>query len=252
MYCLTMVTMNRRNILARSLEAIIATTREEAESEGVQIFVTDNASTDGTPDYLREMESQGKLKAWCMSKNLGTEVGRNVYWQHCIGNYTVRIDDKVKPLVPGWLKSLRRLSDIHNNAVVAVPYDPTVMFLHTVAPCVSYLRWDSEQGQGGPLILIPPAVINALGACDEIPGLVYGWGDCLYLQRAILLGYEFGFSLRSPVEFLTSASPAARAKAMEFHGVYVERLREYREGERDVFIDPMTTRGYQMGLEARP
>lgn len=243
--------MNRKNILAESLEAIIATTRDEAELEGVQIFVTDNGSTDGTPEFLRQMELEGKLNAWCMAENLGTEVGRNVYWQHCQGAYTVRIDDKVKPLVPGWLKSMRRLSDLHKNALVAVPYDPTVMFLHDVAPCISYLRWDNDQGQGGPLILIPPPVIDALGACDEIPGLVYGWGDCLYIKRAALLGYEFGFSLRSPVEFLTSASPEARAKAMEFHSVYVERLREYQEAERDVFIPIDSTRGYAMGLEAR-
>lgn len=249
MYAITICTMNRQAVLQRTLDAILATTRQEGETEGVEILVVDNNSEDSTPDLLREYERQGKLKAWCLPSNLGTEMGRNVFWAETGGKDTLRMDDKVMPLYPGWLRSLKVLAD-RNHALMAVPYDPAVLGLWRLAPIVPAMTWPHEQGVGGPLIFIPAEVRDQLGGCDEIPGMVYGWGDILYIERAKLLGWKFGFSLRSPVEFLASANPARRAGAMEYHGLYMERLREYREAERDLYIDPLSTEGYRIGQEA--
>lgn len=228
--CVSIVTWNRQPILERTLKAL------EQTAEDIDILVTDNGSTDGTPEMLRAMEAASRLKAFILTENRGTAGGRNAHWAECIGHDTVRLDDKCLPLVPGWLKALKRQSD-DRHALVAVPYDPTVLHLWQVAPALDYVQWDTDQGQGGPVIFIPAAVMEALGAVDELsPDIRYGWDDCAYIQRAMLLGWHFGFSLRAPFEFLTSASPAARQKAMEYHPLYVERLRQYREAERDLFI----------------
>lgn len=248
-YAITLATFHRRDMLKRTLDAIIATTRREAETEGVEIYVADNASTDDSADLLRQYEAEGKLRAFCLTENLGTDIGRNVFWQHTEGKDTIRIDDKVLPLCDGWLYSMKRIA-YENHALVAAPYDPTVMGLLNIAPPVPYLHWDSDMGMGGPLIFIPAKARDQLGACDELfEGHLYGWTDCTYIQRARLLGWHFGFSLRSPVEFLARADPNRRNTAMDYHHLYVERLRQYREAERDVFISVESTIGYRKGKE---
>lgn len=222
--------MNRASVLERTLQGLRDT------CEDIEILVTDNGSTDSTPDLLRAMEAAGRLRAFILPENRGTAGGRNAHWAECIGHDTVRLDDKCLPLVPGWLKAMQRQA-YERHAIVAVPYDPTVLHLWQVAPCIDFVQWDIDQGQGGPVIFIPAEVTEQLGAVDELsPDIKYGWDDCAYLERARLLGWKVGFSLRAPFEFLTGANPASRAKAMEYHPLYVERLRQYRDAERDVFI----------------
>ena len=242
--------MNRRDVLRATLEAIFTTTRREADAEGVQVLVTDNNSEDDTPDMLREMEQDGKLRAWLLPENLGTSGGRNAHFGECIGHDTVRLDDKALPLVAGWLTTMRALSEKH-HALLGPPYDPTVRALEKIAPCVPFFDWPHEQGQGGPVIFIPAQATEQLGGIDELPGCRYGWDDCAQVQRAMLLGWHYGFCLNTPWRFTASASPERRAKAMEYHPLYLERLREYKEAERDVFVPIESTEGYKKGLEAR-
>ncbi len=250
-YAISMVTMNRKGILQQTLDAIISTTRREAETEGVEIFVTDNNSTDGSQELLGRYEKEGHLKSWCLSKNLGTDIGRNVHWAETAGKDTLRMDDKVLPLCDGWLYAMKKAA-YDNHALTAVPYDPTVLHLYHLAPPVPFVRWDIDQGQGGPLIFIPAEARDALGACDELfSEHRYGWTDCTYIERARLLGWHFGFTLRVPVTMLAQANPASRDFAMQYHGLYVERVRQYKEAERDVFIPIEETIGYKAGLEAR-
>ncbi len=246
MIALSIVTMNRCEILRRTLDAMLATTTDD----DVQILVTDNASSDGTPEMLREYEAEGKIRAWLLKENLGTSGGRNAHWAECIGHDAVRIDDKVLPLYPGWLTSLKLIAE-REHAIVAVPYDPTVLGLWQLAPIVPAMTWSHEQGVGGPLIFIPGEVTEALGGVDELcPEIKYGWDDVLQIERAKLLGWKFAFSLRSPVQFLAQADPTRRNSAMDYHGLFMQRLQEYREAERDLFIPIEETRGYQAGREA--
>lgn len=243
---LSIVTYNRKDVLRRTLENVEATCPEEH-----QILVTDNGSIDGTWEMLKNMEKEGRLKAWCLKENLGTAGGRNAHWAECLGFDSVRMDDKVMPQARGWLTSLKVQSDQYHS-IVGPPYDPSTSYLWTIAPTVDYVRWDSEQGEGGPLIFIPGEVTEMLGGVDELaPDIKYGWDDCLYIRRARLLGWGFGFSLRVPVQFTASASPERRAKAMEYHHLHVQRLKEYSEAERDLFIDTSTTYGWVAGREAR-
>ncbi len=244
---LSMVTYNRRDILKRTLAAI----EQSCTDDDYRLLVTDNASSDGTGEMLREMETAGKLKCWCLKENMGTAAGRNAHWAECIGHDSVRIDDKVLPLLPGWLTSLSVLAH-STHTVVAVPYDPTVLHLWQMAPLVSFVGWPNDQGEGGPLIYIPGEVTEKLGGVDELaPDIKYGWDDCLYIERAKLIDWGFGFSLRSRVEYLASANPARRNSAEVYSGIFHEVLDEYRQGMRDVFIPIEQTVGYKLGQEAR-
>lgn len=250
MYCLSIVTFNRRDILKGTLEAIWQTTQRENEEEGVQVVVTDNASSDSTGEMLQEYERQGKLKCWLLKQNVGTSGGRNAHWGECIGHDSVRMDDKSLPLCSGWLTAMRRLSYLHHS-IVAPPYDPTVQGLTRLAPCVPLVNWPQDSGQGGPVIFIPAEVTQQLGGIDQFADAVYGWDDVSQIRRAMLLGWGFGFELRTPWRFTASASPERRAKAMEYHGLYVETMRQYAAGERDIYIPVESTLGYKLGKEVR-
>lgn len=226
----SIVTMSRRSLLERVLDTLSQC------GEEIEVLVTDNASTDDTLTMLKDREIPGRLQVFPLTENRGTAGGRNAQAKHWVGNDMVRLDDKCLPLAPGWLKSLKRQA-YERHSIVAVPYDPTVLHLWQVAPCVDYVGWDIDQGQGGPVIFIPAEVTEKLGLVDELhPDIKYGWDDVLYIERARLLGWNFGFSLRAPFEFLASATPAARSKALEYHPLYCERLRQYKEAERDLYI----------------
>ncbi len=251
MFALSVVTWNRRELLERVLRTVEETTRAEAESVGVKVLVTDNGSTDGTPDMLRQMEAAGKLRAWLLPENRGTAEGRNAHWAECLGHDAVRLDDKVLPLCAGWLTALKVQSDRY-HAILAPPYDPTVRHIEVLAPAVDYVGWPQDMGRGGPLIYIPAEVTAALGGVDELdPEIRYGWDDVLQIERAMLLGWNFGFTLRVPVEFLASANPARRASAMKWHPLYLERLHQYREAERDVLIPMEETAGWRLTVKGK-
>lgn len=236
-YMLSMVTMNRRQTLFRVLDAIYDTTETEQKAEGVRVLVTDNGSTDGTVGMLRSSARWPGIEVFPLPENAGTERARNItHWPLCVGHDTVRIDDKVLPLAPDWLTVLRLQSQRHHS-IVATPYDPTVTPLQVLAPTLGYVNWPENRGRGGPLIFIPGEVTAALGGCDELhPDHRYGYSDCLYIERAMLLGWKFGFSLRCPVEYLARADPSRRNSAAQWHTIYMERSRQYAEGERDLYI----------------
>lgn len=251
-FAVSIVAYRRRDILRRTLEAVWETTREEAPL----VVCCDNNSGDGTAEMLAEYERDGRLIANCLDVNIGTSGGHNANLSACQGRDLVRLDDKSRVTTPGWLTSLKVISDQH-HAILAPPYDPTVQSLWTIAPCVPFVQWDvNGAGVGGPLIYFPAEVMEALGAFDEIRKpdgelAVYGWDDCLAVQRAAEIGWRWGFTLRCPVEFAAQASPERRAKAMEWHPAYQELLRQYREAERDLTVDLTTTAGYRAARAAR-
>lgn len=229
----SIVTHNRRAILERTLAALWETCTEDP----LDVLITDNGSTDGTPGYLRELVDSGErpVHIWLLPDNLGSARARNAHWEHCIGHPAVKMDDKVEWLAQGWLKVLSRLSQ-ESHVILGPAYDPTVRPLEVVAPCVPWIPLDGDGGIGGPYLYLPAEVTSALGMWDELPGVIYGWEDVLYIQRARLLGWRYGVSLRTPFCSLAQANPNARLESLAAHPIYERRLRQYREAERDVFI----------------
>lgn len=249
-FAISIVTLNRAEVLARTLQAI----QDTCQVERPLVYVTDNASMDETPVLLCRAKRDGLITDYVtLAENLGTSGGRNAHWANCIGHDAIRMDDKVLPLAAGWLTAMKRQADQH-HAIIATPYDESVMMLHRIAPAVEYVKWDRDEGRGGPLIFVPAEVTTALGGVDELMDgderALYGWDDCLQIERAILLGWNFGFTLRVPVEYLAKANPARREGAMRWHSVYLERRRQYAEAERDVLVDVKETVGYKAGMEA--
>ncbi|MFA6133502.1 MAG: glycosyltransferase family 2 protein [Phycisphaerae bacterium] len=85
------VTWNRREELAKSLESVVVQTYPNYE-----IVVVDNASTDGSSDLVRQRFPQALLIR--SYKNLGCPSGRNLGFANCKGKYVYMLDDD------GWLE----------------------------------------------------------------------------------------------------------------------------------------------------
>lgn len=66
------VTYNRKELLKQCLEHILAQTVE------CDIWVIDNASTDGTVPYLRQMQKEKRIRVICPGQNLGGAGGFNL------------------------------------------------------------------------------------------------------------------------------------------------------------------------------
>ncbi len=240
MFILSMVTFNRKDICRQTIEALEATCPEEH-----RIIISDNGSSDGTPDMLREMEAEGRLKTYLLPNNIGVARARNVHWHECVGHDAVKIDDKVKMLSPGWLTTCKVQSEMYHS-LIGFPYDPTVHHFYRVAPLLDYIDYggNHEEGEGGPMTYVPAEVSKELGAWDELPGCLYGWEEILYNHRARLMGWQYGFSLRIPHKILASASPKGSEHAMAHHADHLKRYEEYENGDRDLYIDPKQTEGY--------
>jgi GT2 family glycosyltransferase len=86
-----LVTWNRKEELARSLDSAIAQTYGN-----IEIVVVDNASTDGTAGFVRKQYPDVRLIE--SHRNLGCPSGRNLGMANCRGEYIYSLDDD------GWLE----------------------------------------------------------------------------------------------------------------------------------------------------
>jgi GT2 family glycosyltransferase len=92
---------NRLDLTKQCLEAL----RRATPSELYDIVVVDNASTDGTTDYLRRERAAGRLKAVINETNLGFGRACNRAAKLARGEYVLFLNNDTIPL-QGWLEPL--------------------------------------------------------------------------------------------------------------------------------------------------
>jgi GT2 family glycosyltransferase/glycosyltransferase involved in cell wall biosynthesis len=125
------VTHNNLPLTRLCLESVLRNTN----SSSYEVIVVDNASTDGTPQYLEALaRANPEIRAICNSTNLGFPRGNNVGLSHSEGDILVLLNnDTVVP--PGWLERLAShlrnpaiglvgpmTNFVGNEAKIAVPY----------------------------------------------------------------------------------------------------------------------------------
>jgi len=241
MYCISMVTMNRLDILRRVLAQI-----EHRTPEPFCFLITDNGSTDGTPDFLRQYASErpGQVDLWLLPENVGVCKARNAHWERCIGKDAVKLDDKVEILTPHWLpivfEQCRRL-----HAVMGFT-DPETEHLWQHASqteAIPYPTWKC-----GASMFIPGELSAQLGAFCEDYGL-YGHEDLDYMDRAECLGWKpWLYTLKAYGKHLARAGAWGRQYVQPFIPVYEANREAYRQGKKDLNIPVETTNGYLLGL----
>jgi GT2 family glycosyltransferase len=130
------VTYNNLALTRSCLESIFA----RSQHPHLEVIVVDNASSDGTPDYLRELAKQEERvhivlnpdnRGFAAANNQGLELAR--------GEYVVLLNNDTM-VTPGWINGLlRHLADravgmvgpstnmCGNEAIIHVPYDEATL-----------------------------------------------------------------------------------------------------------------------------
>ncbi len=106
---IVVVTYNNLDLTRQCLESVLTRT----EWPNYELFVVDNGSTDGTPDYLWELASKdSRLRVICNPENRGFAAANNQALRLAEGDFLVLLNnDTVVPR--GWLSGLVRHLSAH-------------------------------------------------------------------------------------------------------------------------------------------
>jgi GT2 family glycosyltransferase len=150
-----------------------------------QIVVVDNASTDGTREYLQELLHDGIIhRLALLDENMVVACAYNLGWELAPADYFMKVDNDVRFLRQGWLAELVRLAARHPDIAMlgfgctatAIRYRPAEdVLLH-------------HQGHVGGCVLIRRDILEQLGWWNEDYGL-YGEEDSDFGLRARLAGF---------------------------------------------------------------
>ena len=101
---LVFLTYNRLGVTARCLSSLASTLRRD----NVEWIVLDNASTDGTTNWLRLLAAQfpDKVRLNLQARNTGVAGGRDILFDMARGDVIISMDSDVEARRADWLESL--------------------------------------------------------------------------------------------------------------------------------------------------
>ena len=221
------VTWNGRQYLAPCLDAVAAQADVTAET-----IVVDNASTDGTVDYLRERYPWVRVVA--LTENRGFAGGNNVGVRTARGRYVALLNNDTIP-DPAWLRSLlcgidetrgvalaaSRIVYMHDPAVIDSAGDGMLRCggafkrLHG-GPAADAGESREVFGVCGAACLLPKAIFEELGGFDEDFFASHEDVDLSY--RARLRGYRCRYVAEAIVRHHGSATLGRMSAFAVFQG----------------------------------
>lgn len=180
------------------------------------LIFLDNASTDGTINFLQNGANENKWKLICSNKNLGIIRGRNVLAQHVKSDYFLNIDNDQYPLA-GWLESLHNLMSKGYDIVGAeawslfAPKTPGAVYIsknimipdrgyYPCRRCISITNEYTYIGCGG--MLIKKQVYDQIGLFDEQFSPAF-FEDPDFSFRAIQHGFKIGWCYDCKINHLS-------------------------------------------------
>ncbi len=178
---ITVVTHNRLELTQRTIESVLRFTQEP-----FALCVVDNASHDGTRDYLRGLAAQGRLQHLTLfEKNMGVACACNTGWAAQDAEYYLKLDNDIEILHQGWLENLTQFlkpgSGVGTVAYKVIPDNAQPSL--RIGPTAIY----EVEFCGGACLLTTRQVRLELGNFCEDYG-VYGEEDADFGIRAGLTG----------------------------------------------------------------
>ncbi len=111
-------TYNRKDKLEMCLQHILEETKN---SDAIEILVSDNCSTDGTEEFMREfIVRHSEINYWRNSENLGADRNFLNCYERAIGDYILLLGDD-DMLLPGSIEQI----------LVSIKKNPVAIFLNT-------------------------------------------------------------------------------------------------------------------------
>jgi GT2 family glycosyltransferase len=112
---LAFITFNRLEYTKKALASVLA-----GQTEEFNLYIWDNASTDGTVEFLKREVSDHRVKEMVFSKsNVGQTKAVNTIWQQSKADLVGKLDNDCL-VTPGWTRTLARAhADIPRLGVVA-------------------------------------------------------------------------------------------------------------------------------------
>lgn len=178
-----MVTFNRQMYTRQAIASIIKYT-----DFPYVLTVVDNASQDGSREYLQILYDQGVIdNLVLLEENVGVAKASNLAWHHeADAHCYLKLDNDIVIKKPGWLGDMVRTIDkFPRIGVIAYNFEPTSYPVSQVDGTL--LRIKPHGNLGGACILIPRRTWKILGDWCEDYGL-YGEEDCDYGFRVSLSG----------------------------------------------------------------
>ena len=195
------LTFNNLELTKLCIDSVL----QQSDYPNLELIVVDNHSSDGTPDYLRELRARRPdVKIFLNKSNLGFAAGNNVGLQGATGDYLVMLNNDTV-VTPGWALSMLRhfqsspklgllgpvTNNIGNEARIDIGY-PDLPSMPYLARKVTLGR----MGQRLPIrnvaffcVMMPRRVFTEVGFLDENFGRGF-FEDDDYCRRVELLGME--------------------------------------------------------------
>lgn len=206
---ITIVTHNRLALTRRTIESVLRHTRER-----VALCVVDNASQDGTQDYLRGLMDAGSIDHLVLfARNVGVACACNAGWHAAEADYYLKLDNDMELLHDGWLRNLLQFFQPGLNAgcvaYKVIPDDASPLL--RIGPTAVY----EAEFCGGACLLTSREVRRELGNFCEDYG-VYGEEDADFGIRCGLSGRRnFLLDGHGHVEHLSDAGYDERMRPVK-------------------------------------
>lgn len=201
------VTYNRLDFTRRMFDALLPSLDHPH-----RITVVDNASTDGTREYLQEMKSAGRIhNLHLLPGNIGIAKASNIAWaSEPEAGFYLKLDNDMVPLRRDWLsRMVRTARAVPGLGALGYSVEPKSYPSETIAGAV--VRPKRDANIGGACFLVPRAVHEKLGWWCEDYGL-YGEEDGDFALRIRLAGM---FNAYMEDEDAFSHLPGGKAGAID-------------------------------------
>ncbi|GAB2503092.1 glycosyltransferase [Lysobacter humi (ex Lee et al. 2017)] len=188
-------------------DACLFSVEAYSDYPNLEVIVVDNASSDGTQDYLREWVTKGPNRRIVLNdENLGFSAGNNRGLEAATGDYLVLLNNDTY-VTPGWVRTLlghlRRRPDlglvgpvtnnIGNEARIEIGYGDMAGMIHAAA---RHTRAHPGELRRIPVVaffcvMMSRCVYEAVGGLDEQFGMGF-FEDDDYCRRVADAGWYSG------------------------------------------------------------
>lgn len=184
---ITIVTHNRLPLTRMCLETLLQHTKGD-----YVVHVVDNASNDGTQDYLCHLARQdSRIICIFLDSNRGVSVAANLAWAAINTPYYVKLDNDMLILKPDWLDLLLGMSQ-RNPEIGMVGYQCCGWHKTEQLMLASGDIFIDSDCCGGACVLIPRTIHERFGFWNEDYG-IYGFEDLDYGGRVLCGGLSIGY-----------------------------------------------------------